>query len=167
MTRPYLASDGETGKEILTWEGFGTAQQELAQSILDSGYRPEIVIGISRGGIIPAGALTHSLGLKLADVINVEFYNDAAKTVPDPVLLSPVLDTDSITGHRLLVVDDVVDPGHTLGLVLKLLRGYGAEVRSAVLYAKPFTVVEPDYIWRRTDKWIVFPWDAAQLDRTS
>ena len=77
-----------------------------------------------------------------------------------PVLLAPMLDTDSIEGKRVLVVDDVVDSGRTLALVLDLLTNVGAQPRSAVVYAKPTTVVEPDYVWARTDKWIVFPWSS-------
>lgn len=71
-----------------------------------------------------------------------------------------MLDTESIRGQKLLVVDDVADTGRTLQLVLDLLRGLGAEARSAVLYAKSQSVVSPDYVWRRTDEWIVFPWSA-------
>lgn len=160
MTTYHAEASDPTGKKILSWAGFGEAQRELARSVVDSGFRPEVIIGIARGGMIPAGALTYSLGMKLADVINVEFYTDVAKTLPDPILLAPMLDVDSVSRHRLLVVDDVVDSGRTLALVLKLLRGYGAEVRSAVLYAKPTTVVQPDYVWKRTDEWIVFPWSA-------
>ncbi len=33
-------------------------------------------------------------------------------------------------------------------------------MRTAVLYAKSRSVVEPDYVWRRTDRWITFPWSA-------
>ena len=44
--------------------------------------------------------------------------------------------------------------------MLELLRGMGAEARSAVLYLKSASVVAPDYTWRRTDDWIVFPWSA-------
>jgi hypoxanthine phosphoribosyltransferase len=44
--------------------------------------------------------------------------------------------------------------------VQDLLREQGAEVRSAVIYAKSASVVAPDYVWRRTDEWIVFPWSA-------
>ena len=57
-------------------------------------------------------------------------------------------------------IADVVDSGRTLALVLDLLTNVGAQPRSAVVYAKPTTVVEPDYVWARTDKWIVFPWSA-------
>ncbi|MCQ9343732.1 phosphoribosyltransferase [Corynebacterium sp. 153RC1] len=153
------SQDLET-KEVLTWEGFGTASRELAQQIVDSGFTPDIIVAVARGGLVPAGALSYSMGVKLSDAINVEFYTDVHETLPDPVLLEPLLDTNSIKGKRLLVVDDVADSGRTLALVLKLLEGYGSEVRSAVVYAKSASEVDPDYVWRRTDEWIVFPWSA-------
>ncbi|MDR2255445.1 MAG: phosphoribosyltransferase [Arthrobacter sp.] len=145
-------------KEVLSWDLFGTAGRELAQSIADSGYQPEIIIAVARGGLLPAGHLSYALGVKLSDAINVEFYTDVNETLPDPILLEPMLDTASLKGKRLLVVDDVADSGRTLALVLELLRKQGAECRSAVIYSKSASVVEPDYVWRRTDEWIVFPW---------
>ena len=157
MTAYHADASDLEGKEILTWETFGDATDELATQIHNSDFDPEIVIAVARGGMIPGGALTYSLGVKLTDAINVEFYTDVEETLPDPVLLAPMLDTDSIRGKRILVVDDVAD---SLALVLKLLRGFGADVRSAVLYAKPTTVISPDFVWKATDKWIVFPWSA-------
>lgn len=160
MTAYHADASDLVDKEILTWEGFSTATDELAHEVADSDFDPEVIIGVARGGMIPAGALTYALGVKLTDAINVEFYTDVAETLPDPILLAPMLDIESIRGRRLLVVDDVVDSGRTLALVLKLLRGFGADVRSAVIYAKPTTIVWPDYIWKKTDQWIVFPWSA-------
>ncbi len=147
-------------KEILTWEGFGIANRELAQQIVDSDYTPDIIVAVARGGLVPAGALSYSMGIKLSDAINVEFYTDVNETLPDPILLEPLLDTNSIRGKKVLVVDDVADSGRTLDLVLKLLENHGAEVRSAVIYAKSRSIVAPNYIWKRTDEWIVFPWSA-------
>lgn len=153
-------------KEILTWEDLGSASRELAQAVADDGFDTEIIIAVARGGLTLAGALTYALGVKLSDAINVEFYTDVNETLADPVLLAPMLDTDSIAGKRILVVDDVADSGRTLALVLKLLRGFGANVRSAVLYSKPCSVVAPDFIWKTTDKWIIFPWSAeAPVER--
>ena len=149
-----------THKEILTWEGFGAAQRELAGLVVGSGFEPSIIVAVARGGMPVAGGLTYALGVKLTDVINVEFYTDVAQTLPDPILLAPMMDTESIAGKRILVVDDVADSGRTLGLVIKLLRGFGADVRSAVLYAKSRTLVKPDFVWKHTDEWIVFPWSA-------
>ncbi|MGC7380965.1 phosphoribosyltransferase, partial [Xanthomonas citri pv. citri] len=73
-----------------------------------------------------------------------------------------MLDTESISDKKVLVVDDVVDSGRTLALVLELLRGYGAECRSAVIYEKPRSEVRPDFSWNSTDEWIVFPWSAEE-----
>jgi len=160
MTAYHADSSELEDKEILSWELFGQAQEELAQQIADSDFSPEVLVAVARGGMLPGGALTYSLGVKLTDAINVEFYTDVNETLADPILLAPLLDTDSIRDRRILVVDDVADSGRTLALVLKLLRGFGAEVRSAVLYTKPRTVVQPDFSWRTTDKWIVFPWSA-------
>ena len=161
MATAYHADSSDlVEKEILTWERFGTCCRELARQIADSGFEPEVLIAVARGGMLPGGGLSYALGVKLTDAINVEFYTDVNETLPDPVLLAPMLDTDSIKGKRVLVVDDVVDSGRTLALVLDLLTNVGAQPRSAVVYAKPTTVVEPDYVWARTDKWIVFPWSA-------
>ena len=161
MTTAYHADSTElTDKEVLTWDTFGQACRELAASVVASDFEPEILIAVARGGLLPGGGLSYALGIKLTDAINVEFYTDVHETLPDPVLLAPLLDTDSIKGRRLLVVDDVADSGRTLALVLDLLREHGAEARSAVLYAKPKSQVRPDFVWKQTDQWIVFPWSA-------
>lgn len=161
MTTAYHA-DASTlvDKEVLTWEGFGVAVRELATLVADSSFRPDILVAVARGGLIPGGGLSYALGVKLTDAINVEFYTDVEETLPDPVLLAPHLDLDSIKGRQILVVDDVADSGRTLALVLALIQQHGAEARSAVLYSKPRSEVIPDYVWRETDRWIVFPWSA-------
>ena len=148
----------EPQREVLTWELSGVAAREVAQRVVDSGYAPDLVIAIARGGLIPAGAISYALGIKAAGTLNVEFYSDIEETLPDPVVLAPLLDTDALVGRKLLVVDDVADSGRTLELVLGLLRKHTADVRSAVLYTKPRTIVQPDYSWRETDLWINFPW---------
>jgi hypoxanthine phosphoribosyltransferase len=153
----------ESEREVLTWERFGSAARELAGSVVDSGYEPEMVIAIARGGLVPAGALAYAIGIKAAGTLNVEFYSDVEETLPDPVVLEPLLDTDAVVGKRLLVVDDVADSGRTLHLVLGLLRRHTPEVRSAVLYTKPRTIVRPDYSWRETDRWINFPWSTQPV----
>ena len=126
MTAYHADSSELEDKEILSWELFGQAQEELAQQIADSDFSPEVLVAVARGGMLPGGALTYSLGVKLTDAINVEFYTDVQETLPDPVLLAPMLDTESIRNKRILIVDDVVDSGRTLALVLELLRGFEA-----------------------------------------
>ena len=150
-----------TELEVLTWGELGDVTEHLARQVVDSGFRPDVVIAIARGGLVIAGSMTYALDVKLVDAINVEFYVDINETKPDPVLLAPMLDSASIADQRILVVDDVADSGRTLALVLKLLRGFGADVRSAVLYHKPRSIVKPDFFWRQTESWIEFPWSAS------
>ncbi|WP_111768113.1 phosphoribosyltransferase [Nakamurella deserti] len=157
-----MAAEPASVREVLSWELFGSASRELAQSIADSGFQPDIVVAIARGGLLPAGALAYALGTKAAGTLNVEFYTDIEETLPDPVVLAPLLDTEALQGKKLLVVDDVADSGRTLDLVMRLLSEHATEARSAVLYTKSRTIIQPDFSWRATDLWITFPWSAQK-----
>ncbi len=147
-------------REVLSWERFGVAIRELAQQVADSGFAPDVVVAVARGGLPPGGALAYALGTKAVGTLNVEFYRGIDERLPDPVVLPPLLDTEALHGLRALVVDDVADTGETLALVARLMADHCEEARTAVLYAKPHSVVDPDYVWRRTDRWITFPWSA-------
>ena len=93
-------------------------------------------------------------------VMNVEFYTGIDERLELPVMLPPNLDRVDLTGANVLIADDVADTGKTLELVRDFCVGYVAEVRSAVVYEKPRSVVRCDYVWKRTDAWIDFPWSA-------
>ena len=150
----------EPDREILTWDLFGTAVRQLAQRVADSGFVPDLVLGIARGGLPVAGGLAYALGAKAVGTLNVEFYTGVGSTLQEPVVLPPLLDLDAVTGSTVLVVDDVADSGKTLDLVLRLVRERVADARTAVVYDKPRSVIRPDYAWRSTDRWIEFPWSA-------
>jgi uncharacterized protein len=147
-------------REVLTWKRYGAAAAELGERVRASGFAPDIVLGIARGGLVPAASLAYALECKNLFTMNVEFYTGVGTTLDAPVMLPPLLDTAELVDMSVLVVDDVADTGKTLELVTDFCRGHVAEVRSAVLYEKPSTVVEADYVWRRTDLWIDFPWSS-------
>ena len=147
-------------REILGWEEFGEAARSLATDVLRSGFRPDVVIAIARGGLLLAGAIAYALGTKACGSINVEFYSGIDERLPEPVLHPPMLDAPALGGKRVLLVDDVSDSGRTLAKVVAIIRDEGAEVRTATLYTKSHTVLEPDFDHKRTDRWIVFPWSA-------
>ena len=54
--------------------------------------------------------------------------------------------------------DDVADTGATLRFVYDFVQDYVADVRCAVVFEKPHSTVKCDYVWKRTDRWINFPW---------
>ncbi|AMB57905.1 phosphoribosyltransferase [Microterricola viridarii] len=147
-------------KEILEWSDFADASRGLAEDVLKSGFVPEVVIAVARGGLLLAGAISYALGTKNCGSINVEFYTGVNERLPEPQLAAPMLDAPALAGKRVLLVDDVSDSGHTLVKVLGILAENGAEVRTATLYTKPHTVLEPNFYYRKTAGWIVFPWSA-------
>ena len=147
-------------REVLGWQEFGQASRELASQVQQSGFMPDMVVAIARGGLLLAGSVAYALDVKSCGAINLEFYTGVDLRLDEPVLLSPMLDTPSVAGQRVLLVDDVSDSGRTLAMVLALLLSAQADVRSLCLYSKPDTVLEPDYVWRKTSKWIAFPWSS-------
>jgi hypoxanthine phosphoribosyltransferase len=69
-------------RETLTWPMFGEATQALARDVAASGFRPDVVLAIARGGLTVAGALAYALGVKNCSSINVEFYTGVDERLP-------------------------------------------------------------------------------------
>ncbi|MFC5668983.1 phosphoribosyltransferase [Streptomyces incanus] len=152
------ASGASDLRENLSYEQFGVAVRELAQAIVDDGYRPDIVLSIARGGVFVAGGLAYALDCKNLHLVNVEFYTGVGTTFEMPVMLAPVPNVIDFTDKKVLIADDVADTGKTLKLVRDFCLDAVAEVRSAVVYEKTQSLVKCEYVWKRTDDWINFPW---------
>ncbi len=153
---PDAPPDSE--REILTWQRFGDATRDLAQTIADDRFEPDIVLAVARGGLTVAGALAYSLAVKNCFAMNVEFYTGVDERLEVPVMLPPMLDLVDIRGLNVLVADDVADTGKTLELVRDTIAEHVSEARCAVLYQKPRSVIDAEYVWKMTDRWINFPW---------
>ncbi len=147
-------------RERMSWEDLGRAVHDLAQAVRADRYAPDAVLALARGGLPPAGALAYALGVKNMATLNVEFYTGVDERLDEPLLLPPIPDLAVLRAERLLVVDDVADTGRTLARVREFCSEHAAEVKTAVLYEKPQSIVRADYVWRRTDRWIDFPWSA-------
>ena len=136
----------ETEREVLGWLEFGEASRHLAGEVVESGFEPDMVVAIARGGLLLAGAISYALGIKACGALNVEFYTGVDSRLPEPVVLPPMLDSSALEAKRVLLVDDVSDSGRTLALVVDLIAASGADVRTVCLYSKPHTVLEPDFV---------------------
>ena len=145
-------------REELDWALYGHGVRYLARMIADDGYSPNMILAIARGGLFAAGSLGYALAVKNVYVVNCEYYTGVGERLPVPFILPPALDLVDHRQSKVLIVDDVADTGHTLKLVRDICVAEVAEVRSAVLYEKPGSLVNCDYVWRRTDRWVNFPW---------
>jgi uncharacterized protein len=155
-------SSAGADREVMTWDDLGAGARDLAIAVADDGYEPDIILGIARGGLLVAGALGYALGVKNTFTMNVEFYTGIDERLELPMILPPVPDLIDFADTRVLIADDVADTGATLKLVHEFCAGKVAEVRTAVLYEKPRSTIKCEYVWRRTDRWITFPWSADE-----
>lgn len=136
----------------------------LAKQIKSSGYKPDIIVGISRGGWPPARIMSDLLENSHVANMRVEFYKDIGVRSKKPEITQPV--TAEVTGKRVLVVDDISDTGHSLKAVANhLKRKKTREVKVCTIYLKPHSVFRPDYYAKTTRKWIIFPWERLEAVR--
>jgi hypoxanthine phosphoribosyltransferase len=152
--------DGE--REELDYATFGVSTRELCQQVVDSGYEPDWIVAIARGGLLIGGAVAYALSCKNIGVVNVEFYTDVDERLEVPVMLPPALNLADLADTKLLIVDDVADTGETLKLVVETCAPVVAEIRSLVIYEKPRSIFSADYVWKYTDQWINFPWSTEK-----
>ena len=147
--------------EVPTWSKIYTMLLAQADRIGRSCFKPEVIVGISRGGLIPARILSDLLeNPNLADV-GVEFYSGKAEKKEAPILTREV--SVPVAEKQVLVVDDVADSGRSLDLVRKnVLRNGAKEARIGTLYYKPWSIVKPDFFEEETKFWVVFPWDLKE-----
>ena len=147
-------------REVMEWGDLGMAAETLAEQVRADGFRPDLILAIARGGLLPGGALGYALGVKNTSAISVEFYTGIDERLDVPIVLPPTPDLVDLTDADLLIVDDVADTGGTLEVVHAFCETKVAQVRTAVLYEKPRSAVKCDYVWRSTERWITFPWSA-------
>jgi hypoxanthine phosphoribosyltransferase len=150
----------ENERENLTWQTFGEASRELAKAIAADGFDPDLILSIARGGLFLAGSLGYALAVKNLHVMNVEFYDGVGTTLDMPVMLPPVPSAVDFSAKKVLIADDVADSGQTIELVHSFIKDHVEDVRTAVIYEKPRSLIKCDYVWKHTDLWINFPWSS-------
>ncbi len=157
-------SKSELKFEIPTWEKIYELLLNLASKIRKANFKPDVIVGISRGGWPPARIMSDLLENPELANVKAEFYLGVAKTKSEPVITQPV--SVSVHGKKILIVDDVADTGKSLRLVRLHLKEQGAtDVKIATIYYKPWSVVTPDWYERKTSHWVIFPWERKETVR--
>ncbi len=135
----------------------------LADMIIESGYRPTLLVPILRGGMVVARLLSDLLDVHKVKAIRITHY--AALEVKDIVEVTEPLNT-RVDGEKVLLVDDVADTGDSLLVAIQHVKDMGAsEVKVATLHFKPWSKVRPDYYVEETDAWVVYFWEYAETVR--
>ncbi len=144
--------------EVLLWDDIIRMSLKLARKIKESDFRPDIIVALLRGGLVPARILSDYLNINRIFVVGVTFYVDVGKTSDKPVITQPL--NVNLSGSDVLIVDDVADTGETLILVKEHINALGAgSIKIATLHKKPWSKIKPDFFVDETDSWIIYPWE--------
>jgi hypothetical protein len=145
---------------IVTWDELDVLVAGLARSV---GRDYDLVLAITRGGLVPAGMLAYRLDLREILVAGVEFYTSGGATHDAPKV-GHFPDAGLLAGNRVLVVDEVWETGETMTEVLARVRAAGATAESAVIHYKPSrsrVPGSPDHWAATVDGWVTYPYKAG------
>jgi hypoxanthine phosphoribosyltransferase len=150
------------------YNDFRSGIDEIAKAIKASGWAPDYIVGIVRGGSVPAVYLSHKLKVPVVMVSwstrdTTIFGKESNCWIPE----------DIHAGKKVLVVDDIVDGGDTIRELLddwnESTAGLGDlpvdNLRVAAMYYNTAQDVKVDFYHREIDRnedprWVIFPWEA-------
>jgi hypoxanthine phosphoribosyltransferase len=149
--------------ELVSWQQFYNLTRRVVFLIHDSGFKPDIIIAIGRGGYMPARIIADFLQIMNLTSFKIEHYIGAQKN-PKAVIRYPL--SKDIECRTVLLVDDVCDSGDTFTVARQHLMDimYPEEIRTAVMHYKKVSSYEPDYYARKMVKWrwIIYPWAVVE-----
>ena len=148
--------------EAMDWNAFYKLARQVANKINSSGYKPDIIVGLARGGWVLARVLCDFVGIK--DLVSLKVEHWGVTATPDGTAkLKYPLNVD-LTGKKVLVVDDITDTGESMLVTVDYIKSLKpSEVRTAALQRITSAKFNPDYVgeeiaWR----WVIFPWNFTE-----
>lgn len=141
----------------VSWDELDRLVADLAEKV---GSDYDLVLAITRGGLVPAGILAYRLDLREILVAGVEFYISGGGTHDAPVF-GHFPEAELLRGRRILVVDEVWETGETMAAVFERVRAAGGRPVSAVIHYKPGrsrVPLEPDFHAELAHCWVTYPY---------
>jgi len=153
----------ESFRCVLTnWDYIYNLCRNISKEVKSSGYEPDVIIALARGGWFAGRVLCDFLGLDDLSSLKIEHYiGDAAIDTGEPYIRYPLSDS-IIEGKRVLIVDDIVDTGKSMISAKAYVESMNPkEVRTASLQYMGSSKIDPDYVGERLEDWawIVYPWN--------
>ena len=150
-------------KIYLTWSDVDRLINGLIPRV--EAYVYDVVITITRGGIIPGAIIAEQLGIQQVLVASVDFYEDEEHDLAWPVFMQFPADS-FLRRRRVLIVDDIWDRGKQVVNVTERVNQAGGRPYSVVLHYKPhrsiFKDKSPDFYAVETKDWIIYPWEVER-----
>jgi hypoxanthine phosphoribosyltransferase len=148
--------------QVMDWNYFYNLARKVADKINSSGYKPDIIVGLARGGWVLARILCDFVGIK--DLVSLKVEHWGVTATPDGTAkLKHPLNVD-LTGKKVLVVDDITDTGESMRVTVEYLKSLNpSEIRTASLQHLTCAKFKADYVgevlpWRG----VIFPWNFTE-----
>ena len=150
---------------LVSWKDIERWTKDIVKKVIDSGYKPDIVIGLARGGLVPARLISDYLNIKDLYAVKTEHWGVTA-TPDGKAKLAQGLQVD-ISGKRVLVVDDITDTGQSLKLAVDhIAKQKPKEIKSATLLHITHSKYVPHYYSEEVPEdnwtWFIFPWNVYE-----
>lgn len=140
-----------------SWDDFKSDIKAIVAQISQSGWMPDFVVGVKRGGLVPATLISHYMGIPL--LVSSCQIRDGKNVVE-------LIEVDeSLKDKRLLIVDDICDEGLTLTKVCQTLKDHNINnFKTCSVFFNIRQSFSVDYKAKKIDRdrdkyWVVFPWE--------
>ncbi len=151
--------------KLVSWDEVVEWTRGLANKIEESGWRPDLVVAVARGGFVPARLLCDFLDVTNLLSVQSQHWVEAARAAERAILKFPY--KVDAGGLNVLVVDDIVDTGETLALARDFIaREWGPrDVRIAALqWISSVAKIKPDYYHVEVREWVWFQYPWTRLE---
>ena len=138
----------------ISWEQVKNYNQMLFNLIEKSGFKPDFILGIVRGGLAPASLLTYLI--PEASFLSLRVIKNGDERKIDASIVNQI----DFNGKNVLVVEDMLETGRSAWEARDFLKMKGANVKVACYFASQKSEIDPDFVLEKgvVDK-IVFPWE--------
>jgi hypothetical protein len=146
---------------VTNWDYIYDLCREVANEVKASGYEPDMIVALARGGWFAGRVLCDFLGLDDLTSLKIEHYLGTALAGDEPLIKYPLAD-NAVAGKKILIVDDIADTGKSLMHSLEYVNEQGPEeVKTAALQYLDSSEYDPDFVGERLEEWawVVFPWN--------
>ena len=148
--------------EVMDWDLFYQLARKVASKINNSGFKPDIIVGLARGGWVLARVLCDLIGVK--DLVSLKVEHWGVTATPDgKAKLKYPLNVD-LSGKNVLVVDDITDTGESLRVTLEYIKSLNPlQIKTAALRHINTSKFLPEYFGEEiTWRWVIFPWNFTE-----
>ncbi len=148
----------------VSWQEIDSFIDTLSRSIASSGYKPDALISLVRGGLIPAGLLSDKLDVKRVYAMQTEHYTGLGEASKEVIVIYDV--SANLEGKKVLLIDDISDAGDTFILAKEHVSKHNMpqEIRTVALQVYENSKFRPDYYAEEKPKdiWISYPWSREE-----